>query len=237
MLVRIMLAAAKLMVPSAFTVPHTAYDQSLMDTSPSSSWSLHSPRLSASIAEEYGEHGDGAQANASARLSGMSPSASSECTAPALVHDWLPVYGGAERVLEQMIHALPASSIYSLIDHLPAEQRGFLQGKPVNTSFIQKLPFSKRMYRYYLPMAPLAIEQFDLRSHDVVVSSSYAVAKGILTRADQLHISYVHSPMRYAWDLYHDYLEQSGLTSGIRSAMARLLMHYMRCTIAPVPLV
>jgi len=150
------------------------------------------------------------------------------CQAPALVHDWLPVYAGAERVLEQMIHALPEASLYSLIDYVPEDQRAFLQGKSVQTSFIQSLPFSKKLYRYYLPLAPFAIEQFDLREHDVVVSSSYAVAKGILTRSDQLHVSYVHSPMRYAWDLYHDYLEQSNLTSGVRSLMARMLMHYMR---------
>ncbi len=149
-------------------------------------------------------------------------------TQPALVHDWLPVYAGAERVLEQMIHALPTAALYSLIDYVPDDQRAFLQDKQVTTSFIQRLPFARKGYRYYLPLAPLAIEQFDLRDHDVVVSSSYAVAKGILTRSDQLHISYVHSPMRYAWDLYHDHLEQGGLTKGMRSAIARLILHYMR---------
>ncbi len=171
------------------------------------------------------DQGDGAPHVAEA--SGAS-SALEGYTAPALVHDWLPVYAGAERVLEQMIHALPDASIYSLIDYIPEEQRGFLQGKPVHTSFIQSMPFSKQLYRYYLPFAPFAIEQFDLREHDVVVSSSYAVAKGLLTRSDQLHVSYVHSPMRYAWDLYHDYLEQSNLTRSVRGFMARMLMHYMR---------
>jgi len=146
----------------------------------------------------------------------------------ALVHDWLPVYAGAERVLEQMIKVLPAASLYSLIDYLPDDQREFLQGKEVTTSFIQHLPFAKSKYRYYLPFAPLAIEQFDLREHDVVISSSYAVAKGVLTRADQLHISYVHSPIRYAWDLQFQYLEQKGYERGLRSALARLVLHYMR---------
>lgn len=145
-----------------------------------------------------------------------------------LVHDWLPVYAGAERVLEQMIHVLPDSDIYSLIDFIPEEQRDFLQGKSVETSFIQTLPFSKRAYRYYLPFAPLAIEQFDLSDHDVVVSSSYAVAKGALTRADQLHISYVHSPIRYAWDLYHDYMNEGGAGGWLRNLLARPLLHYMR---------
>lgn len=144
-----------------------------------------------------------------------------------LVHDWLPVYAGAERVLEQMIHVFPESKLYSLIDFVPEEQRGFLQGLSVETSFIQQLPFARKYYRYYLPLAPLAIEQFDLRDHDVVVSSSYAVGKGVLTRADQLHISYVHSPIRYAWDLYHDYMEQDKM-SGLRGLLARIVLHYMR---------
>lgn len=144
-----------------------------------------------------------------------------------LVHDWLPVYAGAERVLEQMIRVFPESDLYSLIDFVPEDQRDFLQGHPVETSFIQRLPFAKRLYRHYLPFAPLAIEQFDLTDHDVVISSSYAVAKGILTRADQLHISYVHSPVRYAWDLYHEYMAE-GLSWGPRRAAARLVLHYLR---------
>ena len=146
----------------------------------------------------------------------------------AYVHDWLPVYAGAERVLEQMIHVFPDSDLFSLIDFVPEDQRAFLQGKSVETSFIQRLPFAKSKYRYYLPLAPVAIEQFDLSAYDVVVSSSYAVAKGILTRADQLHISYVHSPIRYAWDLHHEYLEQGGLKRGPRGILARLILHYMR---------
>jgi len=143
----------------------------------------------------------------------------------ALVHDWLPVYAGAERVLEQMIHLLPDSELYSLIDFVPEEQRDFLRGKTVNTSFIQRLPFAETKYRYYLPFAPLAIEQFDLRDHDIVISSSYAVAKGALTRSDQLHISYVHSPIRYAWDLQFQYLRQRGIQWGVRSMIARLILH------------
>jgi len=145
-----------------------------------------------------------------------------------LVHDWLPVYAGAERVLEQMIQVCPDSDIYSLIDFISGDQRAFLQGKPVETSFIQNLPFAEKGYRYYLPFAPLAIEQFDLSEHDVVVSSNYAVAKGALTRSDQLHVSYVHSPIRYAWDLYHEYLEAEGVTQRIRNLLARPILHYMR---------
>lgn len=144
-----------------------------------------------------------------------------------LVHDWLPVYAGAERVLEQMIRVFPESTLYSLIDFVPEDQRAFLQGHDVETSFLQRLPFARRFYRHYLPLAPLAVEQFDLTDHDVVISSSYAVAKGVLTRADQLHISYVHSPVRYAWDLYHEYMRE-GLSWGLRRAVARLVLHYLR---------
>lgn len=146
----------------------------------------------------------------------------------ALVHDWLPVYAGAERVLEQMLHLFPNADLFSLIEFLPPDQRAFLQGRPVQTSFIQRLPFARRAYRYYLPLAPLAIEQFDLRGYDLVISSSYVVAKGGLTTADQLHISYVHSPIRYAWDLYFQYLEQGGLVRGPKSWLARMILHYLR---------
>ncbi|MFO8232807.1 MAG: glycosyltransferase family 4 protein [Longimonas sp.] len=199
-----------------------------MDT-PTPSPNRHPLGSSADASEIPEEQGDGTlHATPGLYATQMHTGGPARCQAPALVHDWLPVYAGAERVLEQMIHALPESSVYSLIDYIPDDQRAFLQGKSVQTSFIQSLPFSKKLYRYYLPLAPFAIEQFDLREHDVIVSSSYAVAKGILTRSDQLHISYVHSPMRYAWDLYHDYLEQSNLTRGVRSLLARMLMHYMR---------
>ncbi len=149
-------------------------------------------------------------------------------SSPALVHDWLPVYAGAERVLEQMLKVLPDAEIYSLIEFLSDEDRKFLDGREVSTSFIQRLPFSRKSYRAYLPFAPLAIEQFDLTKHDAVVSSSYVVAKGVLTRADQFHLSYVHSPIRYAWDLYFQYLETGGYRKGLKSAVARLILHYMR---------
>lgn len=146
----------------------------------------------------------------------------------AIVHDWLPVYAGAEKVLEQMLAVFPNADVFSLIEFLPEGQRAFLGGKTVKTSFIQKLPFARKHYRLYLPFAPLAIEQFDLRGYDVVLSSSYVVAKGVLTTAEQVHVSYVHSPIRYAWDLYFDYLENGGLVRGLRSWLARMILHYIR---------
>jgi glycosyltransferase involved in cell wall biosynthesis len=146
----------------------------------------------------------------------------------AIVHDWLPVYAGAERVLEQMINVLPACSLFSLIDFLPDDQRAFLKGKSVTTSLIQNLPFARGKYRMYLPLVPFATEQFDLRGADVVVSSSYVAAKGVLTTADQLHISYVHSPVRYAWDLYFQYLKEGNLEKGPKGLIAKLILHYVR---------
>ena len=146
----------------------------------------------------------------------------------ALVHDWLPVYGGAERVLEQAISVLPQADLFSLIDFLPEGQRGFLGGRTVETSFIQRLPLARSQYRKYLPFVPLAVEGFDLTSYDVVVSSSYVAAKGVLTTADQLHVSYVHSPVRYAWDLQFEYLRDGGYDRGLKHVAARILLHYLR---------
>ncbi|ACD16378.1 glycosyltransferase family 4 protein [Paraburkholderia phytofirmans] len=144
----------------------------------------------------------------------------------AIVHDWLVTYAGAEKVLEQIVACFPDADLFSLVDFL--DDRSFLRGKAVTTSFIQKLPLARTKYRSYLPLMPLAIEQLDVSAYDVVISSSHAVAKGILTGPDQVHISYVHSPIRYAWDLQHQYLKQSKLTNGPKSAMARLILHYMR---------
>ena len=146
----------------------------------------------------------------------------------AIVHDWLPLYGGAERVLEQILMVLPQADIFSMIDAIPPEQRGFLQNKPVTTSFVQRLPGAKTRYRSYFPIMPLAVEQFDLSPYNLVISSSYSFAKGVLTGPDQRHLCYCHSPIRYAWDMQHQYLEQSGLTKGLKSFIVRLLLHYVR---------
>lgn len=146
----------------------------------------------------------------------------------ALVADWLVTYAGSERVLEQMLQALPQAELYAIVDFLKGGDRACLQGRAVTTSFLQNLPFAQRHYQKYLPMMPLAAEQHDVSAYDVVVSSSHAVAKGVLTGPDQLHISYVHSPIRYAWDLQHQYLREAGLTRGLKAWLARLILHYIR---------
>lgn len=146
----------------------------------------------------------------------------------AIVHDWLTVYAGAERCLEQMLECFPQADLYSLIDFVPERERAFLKGKKPKTSFLQKLPFAKTKYRAYLPLMPLAIEQFDLSGYDVVLSSSHAVAKGVLVGPDQLHVSYTYSPIRYAWDLQFQYLSEAGLSHGLRSTLVRWLLHRIR---------
>jgi glycosyltransferase involved in cell wall biosynthesis len=146
----------------------------------------------------------------------------------AVIHEWLVTYAGAERVLEQILKIFPNSTIFSLIDFLPESERGFLQGRPVKTSFVQTLPLAEKHYRQYLPLFPLAIEQFDLTGFDLVISSQYCVSHGVITGPEQPHISYVHSPMRYAWDLYHQYMHESGLDKKRRGWAARYFLHNIR---------
>ncbi len=146
----------------------------------------------------------------------------------AIIHEWLITLGGSERVLEQMLHLYPDSELYSLIDFFPKSERILILNKKVNVSFIQKLPFAKKMYRTYLPLMPLAIEWFDLSGYDLIISSSHAVAKGVLTHSNQLHICYCHTPMRYAWDLQHQYLKETKSDKGIRGIIAKVILHYIR---------
>ncbi|MCD5992715.1 glycosyltransferase family 4 protein [Pseudomonas sp. CDFA 602] len=146
----------------------------------------------------------------------------------AIVHDWLVTYAGAERVLASLINIWPDADLFAVIDFLSNEDRAHLGGKVAKTTFIQNLPGARKRYQRYLPLMPLAIEQLDLSGYDLIISSSHAVAKGVLTGPDQLHISYVHSPIRYAWDLQHQYLKEAGLSTGIKSRLARMILHYIR---------
>ena len=144
------------------------------------------------------------------------------------VHDWLTVYAGAEKVLEAALELYPGAPIYTLVYRQENFRGTRIAEHIVRTSFIERFPKGREKYRVYLPLMPLAVEQFDLSSYDVVISSSHAVAKGVLTRADQLHISYVHTPIRYAWDLQFQYLKEAGIERGLRGAIARLVLHYIR---------
>jgi len=146
----------------------------------------------------------------------------------AIVHDWLVTFGGAERVLAEMLRMWPDADLFTLVDFFSDADRRHLLGKRATTSFIQKLPKAQEKYRSYLPLMPYAIEQLDLSAYDIILSSSHAVAKGVLVGPDQLHICYCYSPIRYAWDLQHQYLAESGLVSGPKSWLARLILHRIR---------
>jgi glycosyltransferase involved in cell wall biosynthesis len=146
----------------------------------------------------------------------------------AVVHEWLVTYAGSERVVEQMLALYPEAQLYSLVAFLSEQQRHFIHHKSVTTSFLQQLPFARQHFRQYLPLMPLAIEQFDLSDYDLILSSSHAVAKGVITRADQLHISYVHTPMRYVWDMQQQYLKGTRLDRGLRGVLTQVILHYLR---------
>jgi glycosyltransferase involved in cell wall biosynthesis len=147
----------------------------------------------------------------------------------AIVHDWFAGYAGSERCVESFTNLYPDADVFVLFNFLnDEEQKIVVKDKKPQTSFIQKLPFARSNHRNYLPLFPYAIEQFDLSEYDLIISSSHAVAKGVLTNQNQLHICYCHTPIRYAWDLTHQYLKESKLTSGIKGIIAKWVLHYIR---------
>ncbi len=146
----------------------------------------------------------------------------------AIVHEWLDSFAGSERVVEQLLAEWPEADLFVLCDFMAEEERGFLLGKTPRVSFLQRMPFARKHFRKYLGLMPIAIEQFDLSGYDVVLSSSHAVAKGVITGPGQFHVSYVHSPMRYAWDLQHQYLREAGMERGLKGAYTRWLLHRLR---------
>lgn len=147
----------------------------------------------------------------------------------AIVHDWLVSPGGAENVLSAMLDIFPDADIFSVVDFFDDIHREkYLHGKLTKNTFIQKLPFAKSKYRSYLPLMPFAIEQLNVTNYDVVISSSHAVAKGVMTSSDQLHVCYCHSPIRYAWDMKFKYLKESGLESGLKSILAKFFLHRIK---------
>lgn len=146
----------------------------------------------------------------------------------AFVHDWLVVSGGAEKVTREILRIYDAD-VYALVDLLNDQDRSFiLHGKHARTTFVQHLPFARRLFRYYLPLFPMAIERLDLSGYDLIISASYAVAKGVRVRAGQFHVSYIHTPMRYAWFREKEYLHDHGLRSGPRAWIVRAVLKRLR---------
>ena len=146
----------------------------------------------------------------------------------AVVHDFLYTYAGAERVLEQILALVPQADLFSLFDFLPEGERGFVGNRKVTTSFLQKMPLARSKHRAYLPLMPLAIEQLDLSGYDLIISSSYMAAKGVITGPNQCHVCYCHSPVRYAWDLQHQYLNEAKVGFGPKGLAVRALLQYIR---------
>lgn len=146
----------------------------------------------------------------------------------AIVHEWLTVIAGSESCFKEFTNIYPDADIFVLVSDEKSLEKLDIDKKRIRTSFIQKLPMAKTKWKSYLPFFPFAVEQFDLSSYDVIISSSHAVAKGVITNANQIHICYIYSPIRYAWDLYHQYLKESNLDSGIKGFFAKLVLHYIR---------
>jgi len=142
----------------------------------------------------------------------------------ALVHYWLVGMRGGERVLERLIHLHPRADLFTHV-YDPAAVSAAIRARPVRTSFIARLPGARRHYQKYLPLMPLALEQFDLSAYDLVLSSESGPAKGVIARPDAAHVAYVHSPMRYLWDHYHDYRASAG---GLTRRLMPGLFHYLR---------
>ncbi|MBI5379340.1 MAG: glycosyltransferase [Nitrospirae bacterium] len=127
----------------------------------------------------------------------------------AIVHDWLTGMRGGERCLEVFCELFPDATLFTLF-HFKGSVSPTIEGMAIRTSFLQRFPGLERRYRYYLPLFPLAVERFDLRDFDLVLSSSHCVAKGVRPREGAFHLCYIHAPMRYVWDRYRDYAGRAG---------------------------
>ena len=146
----------------------------------------------------------------------------------AIVHDWITVVAGAESCLKIIAEIYPESDVFTLVSNEDSLKKLNISQDRVTNSLIQKLPRSNKKWRSYLPVFPYAIEQLDLSSYDVIISSSHAVAKGVLVKANQLHICYIYSPIRYAWDLYHQYLDEANLKKGLKGFLAKIILQKIR---------
>lgn len=122
----------------------------------------------------------------------------------AIIHDWLTGMRGGELVLDSLLKAFPEADLFTLF-YSKGKLNERIESRKITTAFTNNLPFKEKYYRYYLPVFPTAIESLDLKGYDVVISSSHCVAKGVIPHPDTFHLSYIHSPMRYVWDMYYDY--------------------------------
>jgi glycosyltransferase involved in cell wall biosynthesis len=147
----------------------------------------------------------------------------------AVVHDWFPAFRGGERVVSSLLHLFPKADVFALFDFLSdVEHDVHFAGKTFTVSPMNGWPFVRRIYKYLFFLCPFFIEQFNVVEHDGVISSSAAFARGVITRPDQPHLCYVHSPIRYAWDQQFEYLDQSRLGFGPKGLLFRWMLHRLR---------
>lgn len=156
------------------------------------------------------------------------PALSRSAPRTAIIYDALQVRGGMERVLDAVLELFPQAPIYTLVANPNLFKDTRLAANPLHVSFLQHLPGSSRHYRRFLPLMPLAVEQFDLREYDLVISLSYAVAHGVLAPPTGVHLSYLATPLRYAWQNYHSYIKKSSRWTGATRPLTVLLFHYLR---------
>lgn len=143
----------------------------------------------------------------------------------ALVHYWITSWRGGEKVLEALVKLFPDADLYTHVYDPEVVAASPLAGKTIHTTFIHRLPFAKRLYQKYLPLMPMALEQLDLSGYDLVISTESGPAKGVIVPPETAHICYCFTPMRYVWDMYHDYLAHAGWFTRL---MMRPLIHYLR---------
>jgi len=146
----------------------------------------------------------------------------------AIVQEWLITLGGSELVLRELLKTFPDADVFTLVDRMPAEDRQFLGVGKTTTSFLNRLPNIQKRYRSLLPLFPAAVRSLNVSDYDIVISNSHAVAKGVRTHDRQIHLCYCLSPMRYAWDLREQYLRESGLSRGLKGALARTVLEVLR---------
>ncbi|HXV31656.1 MAG TPA: glycosyltransferase family 4 protein [Sinorhizobium sp.] len=164
------------------------------------------------------------------RVAGRLPLALADRNARiAVVHDWCPNFRGGERVLARICRLFPNAEVFTLFDFLPKDVKDqYFHDVVFHPSAANRLPMVQKYYRSLFFLCPFLIEQFDVTGYDAVISSSAAFARGVLTRPDQPHLCYVHSPIRYAWDEQFSYLEQGRLGFGPKGLLFRYMLHHLR---------
>lgn len=146
----------------------------------------------------------------------------------AIVHDWINILGGAERVLVELCKIYKDADLYTLFFLEESRLKLGLDERKIRTSFLQNIPLINKSYKFFLPIMPIAIESLDLNDYDIIISSSHCVAKGVLTNSKQIHVTYVHTPMRYAWDMYHSYLKNLNLNKGLKKILMGIIFKKIR---------